>query len=104
MHKQMFTPENTASILKMEVGKVFAQVLEHAGVYRRTPVGAAAFARFIEFVNVESWKSERKWWGSYLLFSWQREGTAVRKDKNTDLEQYSAIGLFIDDTESSLEG
>ena len=51
MHKQMFTPENTASILKMEVGKVFAQVLEHAGVYKRTPVGAAAFTRFVEFVN-----------------------------------------------------
>ena len=54
MHKQMFTPENTASILKMEVGKVFAQVLEHAGVFKRNPEGAAAFDRFIEFVNVES--------------------------------------------------
>ena len=54
MHKQMFTPENTASILKMEVGKVFAQVLEHAGVFKRKPEGAAAFDRFIEFVNVES--------------------------------------------------
>lgn len=51
MQKQMFTPENTASILKMEVGKVFAQVLEHAGVYKRTPEGAAAFDRFIEKVN-----------------------------------------------------
>ena len=54
MHKQMFTPENTASILKMEVGKVFAQVLEHAGVFKRNPEGAAAFDRFIEFVNAES--------------------------------------------------
>ena len=54
MCKQMFTPENTASILKMEVGKVFAQVLEHAGVFKRNPEGAAAFDRFIEFVNVES--------------------------------------------------
>ena len=54
MSKQMFTPENTASILKMEVGKVFAQVLEHAGVFKRNPEGAAAFDRFIEFVNVES--------------------------------------------------
>lgn len=26
-----------------------------------------------------------------MLFSLQREGTAVRKDKNTDLEQYSTI-------------
>ena len=51
MQKQSFTPENTASILKMEVGKVFAQVLEHAGVYKRTPEGTAAFDRFIETVN-----------------------------------------------------
>jgi len=51
MDKQTFTPDNTACILKMEVGKVFAQVLEHAGVYKRTPEGAAAFDRFIEFVN-----------------------------------------------------
>ena len=51
MEKQTFTPDNTACILKMEVGKVFAQVLEHAGVYKRTSEGAAAFDRFIEFVN-----------------------------------------------------
>ena len=51
MHKQMFTPENTASILKMEVGKVFAQVLEHAGVFKRNPEGVAAFDRFVAFVN-----------------------------------------------------
>ena len=51
LQKQMFTAENTASILKMEVGKVFAQVLEHAGVFKRTPEGAAAFDRFVEFVN-----------------------------------------------------
>jgi UDPglucose--hexose-1-phosphate uridylyltransferase len=35
----------------MEVGKVFAQVLEHAGVYKRTPAGKAAFLRFVETVN-----------------------------------------------------
>ena len=51
MEKQTFTPDNTACILKMEVGKVFAQVLEHAGVYKRTPEGVSAFDRFIEFVN-----------------------------------------------------
>ena len=54
VHKQMFTPENTASILKMEVGKVFAQVLEHAGVFKRTPKGADAFDRFVAFVNTEN--------------------------------------------------
>lgn len=53
LHQQMFTTENTASILKMEVGKVFAQVLEHAGVFKRTPEGSAAFDRFIDFVNRE---------------------------------------------------
>ena len=51
MEKQTFTPDNTACILKMEVGKVFAQVLEHAGVYKRTPEGAAAFDRFVDYVN-----------------------------------------------------
>ena len=51
LQKQMFTVENTASILKMEVGKVFAQVLEHAGVFKRNPEGAAAFDRFINYVN-----------------------------------------------------
>jgi UDPglucose--hexose-1-phosphate uridylyltransferase len=34
------------SILQEEVGKVFAQVLEHAGVYKCTPEGRAAFRRF----------------------------------------------------------
>ena len=51
--KHTFTPENTTGILKEEVGKVVAQVLEHAGVYKRTPAGAAAFGRFIDYVNQE---------------------------------------------------
>ena len=46
-----FTVDNTACILKLEVGKVFAKVLEHAGVYKRTLDGAAAFDRFIRYVN-----------------------------------------------------
>lgn len=52
--KYSFTPENTASILKVEVGKVFAKVLEHAGVYKRTADGMAAFSRFINYVNQEN--------------------------------------------------
>nr|MBQ8244095.1 UDP-glucose--hexose-1-phosphate uridylyltransferase [Oscillospiraceae bacterium] len=48
-----FTPENADMILKMEVGKVFAKVLEHAGVYKRNPEGEAAFDRFIRYVNRE---------------------------------------------------
>lgn len=45
-----FTKENCMDILKDEVGKVFATVLEHAGVYKRTQEGKAAFMRFIESV------------------------------------------------------
>ncbi len=40
------TAENAFEILQKEVGLVFAQVLEHAGVYKRTPNGSAAFQRF----------------------------------------------------------
>ena len=46
-----FTPENADGILKKEVGQVFALVLEHAGVYKRTPEGTQAFLRFIRHVN-----------------------------------------------------
>ena len=48
-----FTRENTEMILKMEVGKVFAKVLTHAGVYKRDPEGIAAFERFVRYVNRE---------------------------------------------------
>ena len=41
-----FTPENTEQILQQEVGAVFMQVLEDAGVYKRTPAGQSAFLRF----------------------------------------------------------
>ena len=47
-----FTPDNTAEILRREVGKVFAGVLEDAGVYKHTPVGHAAFLDFIQAVNL----------------------------------------------------
>lgn len=43
--------DNIMDILKKEVGKVFSTVLEHAGVYKRTSEGKAAFIRFIESVN-----------------------------------------------------
>ena len=49
--KYCFTPENIDDILKKEVGAVFEQVLEDAGVYKRTDDGKAAFLRFIESVN-----------------------------------------------------
>ena len=49
--KYTFTEENTAEILKEEVGQVFAKVLEHAGVYDRSEEGKAAFLRFVANVN-----------------------------------------------------
>ena len=49
--RHTFSAENTGSILRDEVGKVFATVLEHAGVYKRTPAGQEAFLRFIAHVD-----------------------------------------------------
>ena len=49
--RHTFTPENTTAILREEVGKVFAKVLEHAGVYGRNEAGQAAFLKFINYVN-----------------------------------------------------
>ena len=46
-----FTEENAMQILLQETGKVFAAVLEDAGVYKNTPEGKQAFARFIDHVN-----------------------------------------------------
>ena len=45
------TPQNIDEILHEEVGLVFAKVLEHAGVYKRSESGRAAFMRFIDSVN-----------------------------------------------------
>ena len=42
-----FTAENALDIVQKETGLVFAQVLEHAGVYKRTPQGKEAFLRFL---------------------------------------------------------
>jgi UDPglucose--hexose-1-phosphate uridylyltransferase len=44
------TRENALSIVQRETGIVFAQVLEHAGVYARTPAGKAAFLRFLDTI------------------------------------------------------
>ena len=41
------TAENVDEILKKEVGLVFEKVLEDAGVYKFTPEGREAFARFL---------------------------------------------------------
>ena len=46
-----FTSENALEILLKETGRVFSQVLEDAGVYKRTPEGKTAFQRFVDSVN-----------------------------------------------------
>ena len=43
--------DNVMDILKAEVGRVFAQVLEDAGVYKRNQEGKTAFLRFVSYVN-----------------------------------------------------
>ena len=47
------TEENTEGILKQEIGRVFEQVLTHAGVYKRDEQGLAAFDRFVASVSAE---------------------------------------------------
>ena len=42
---------NISGMIRDEIGHVFAKVLEHAGVYKRTPEGTAAFIRFAESVK-----------------------------------------------------
>ena len=49
--KYTFTRENALDILLQETGKVFAEVLEDAGVYKNTPEGAEAFRKFVAYVN-----------------------------------------------------
>ncbi len=46
-HYHEITEENIEGILREEIGKVFCNVLEHAGVYKRTPEGQEAFDRFL---------------------------------------------------------
>ena len=48
--KYDITAENALEIVEKETGLVFAQVLEHAGVYKRTPEGKEAFLRFLRTV------------------------------------------------------
>lgn len=46
-----FTSENVMDILREETGKVFAEVLEDAGVYKQNEEGKNAFMRFVESVR-----------------------------------------------------
>ena len=44
------TKEKVMEILHKEIGDVFMQVLEDAGVYKRTEEGKAAFERFLDVI------------------------------------------------------
>ena len=48
-----FTNENALEIVQRETGYVFAKVLEHAGVYKRTQEGRDAFLRFLNTVSIQ---------------------------------------------------
>ena len=45
------TRENVEDILRKEIGMVFAQVLEDAGVYKLNESGREGFARFLASIN-----------------------------------------------------
>lgn len=49
--KREASREQVLEILHTEIGVVFKQVLEHAGVFKRNTAGQQAFARFIESIN-----------------------------------------------------
>ena len=49
--KHTFTSENALDIILEETGRVFAAVLEDAGVYKNTPEGRKAFLRFADTVS-----------------------------------------------------
>ena len=51
MSKREVTAENVNEVIRDEIGKVFAKVLEHAGVYKRDPEGMSAFGRFVDSLN-----------------------------------------------------
>ena len=46
-HKYTFTKENALGILHNEIGSTFSEILEDAGVYKRTAEGKEAFLRFL---------------------------------------------------------
>ncbi|MBQ1354855.1 MAG: hypothetical protein IIY72_00045, partial [Solobacterium sp.] len=43
--------EELAGIIEKEIGVVFSQVLEHAGVFKNTPAGNDGFLRFVSTLN-----------------------------------------------------
>ena len=48
--KYAITADDALDVVQKETGLVFAQVLEHAGVYARTPEGKTAFLKFLDSI------------------------------------------------------
>ena len=48
--KRDITPDNVNDVIREEIGFVFSKVLEHAGVFKRTAKGTAAFGRFVSTI------------------------------------------------------
>ena len=48
---ESITKDNIESIVQKEIGLVFSEVLEDAGVYKCTPEGREGFLRFVNSVN-----------------------------------------------------
>ncbi|MCP6680816.1 UDP-glucose--hexose-1-phosphate uridylyltransferase [Bacillus nakamurai] len=57
LQKRTVTKENAGRVLKEEIGHIFAQILEHAGVFKQTADGRAAFRRFISRLDAIPEKS-----------------------------------------------
>ena len=51
--RHSFTEENAMDIILQETGRVFAAVLEDAGVFKNTAEGNEAFLRFAAYMNQE---------------------------------------------------
>ena len=49
--RHTFTADNALDILLQETGRVFAAVLEDAGVYKNDAQGKEAFQKFVDYVN-----------------------------------------------------
>ena len=49
---QRIDASNIDEVIEREIGLVFMEVLEDAGVYKRTPEGQDAFDRFIKRCNL----------------------------------------------------
>ncbi len=51
MKNETVTKDNIDAVVEREIGRVFAEVLVHAGVYKCTCEGREAFLRFVDTVN-----------------------------------------------------